>query len=104
VTAIAFRGVERATDFQFLAFRGLSTALAMVLLFAAGLAISGRDLTMAVISGGFAMGVGLPFFNLGHRSVPAARIPVLRGRVAHASDTSERSATTGRRCDLTSSV
>ena len=32
VTAIAFRGVERATDFQFLAFRGLSTALAMVLL------------------------------------------------------------------------
>ena len=42
-----------------------------------GLGVSGRDLTMAVISGGFAMGLGLPLFNLGHRSVAAARIPLL---------------------------
>jgi DME family drug/metabolite transporter len=42
-----------------------------------GLRISGRDLTMAFISGGFALGVGLPLFNLGHRSVAAARIPLL---------------------------
>jgi drug/metabolite transporter (DMT)-like permease len=32
---------------------------------------------MAVISGGFALGLGLPLFNLGHRSVSAARIPLL---------------------------
>jgi DME family drug/metabolite transporter len=32
---------------------------------------------MAFISGGFALGVGLPLFNLGHRSVAAARIPLL---------------------------
>ena len=42
-----------------------------------GLGISGRDLTMSVISGGFAMGLGLPLYNLGHRSVTAARIPLL---------------------------
>ena len=42
-----------------------------------GLEVSGRDLTMAVVSGGFAMGLGLPLFNLGHRSVAAARIPLL---------------------------
>ena len=46
-------------------------------LFDSGLQISGRDLTMAVISGGFALGLGLPLFNLGHRSVTAARIPLL---------------------------
>jgi len=42
-----------------------------------GLGISGRDLTMAVISGGFVLGLGLPLYNLGHRSVTAARIPLL---------------------------
>jgi len=46
-------------------------------LFDTGIGISVRDLTMAAISGGFALGVGLPLFNLGHRSVVAARIPLL---------------------------
>jgi drug/metabolite transporter (DMT)-like permease len=32
---------------------------------------------MASISGGFALGLGLPMYNLGHRSVAAARIPLL---------------------------
>ncbi len=32
VTAIAFRGVERASDYQFLTYRGLSTVLVMVVL------------------------------------------------------------------------
>jgi drug/metabolite transporter (DMT)-like permease len=32
VTAIAFRGVENASDFEFLTYRGLSTVLVMVLL------------------------------------------------------------------------
>lgn len=42
-----------------------------------GLAISARDVTMASISGGLALGLGLPLFNLGHRSVAAARVPLL---------------------------
>jgi DME family drug/metabolite transporter len=42
-----------------------------------GLAISARDITMACLSGGVALGLGLPMFNLGHRSVPAARVPLL---------------------------
>lgn len=42
-----------------------------------GLAISGRDMLMATIAGGLALGVGLPLFNLGHRFVSAARIPML---------------------------
>jgi len=41
------------------------------------LAIPGRDVLMASISGGLALGVGLPMFNLGHRSVAAARVPLL---------------------------
>jgi drug/metabolite transporter (DMT)-like permease len=42
-----------------------------------GLSVSWRDLGLASISGGFALGVGLPLYNLGHRSVPAARVPIL---------------------------
>lgn len=42
-----------------------------------GLVISGRDVAMASISGGLALGLGLPMFNLGHRSVAAARVPLL---------------------------
>ncbi len=42
-----------------------------------GIGISVRDVTMASISGGLALGFGLPMFNLGHRSVAAARVPLL---------------------------
>lgn len=42
-----------------------------------GIGVSLRDLLMAVISGGIALGIGLPMFNLGHRSVTAARVPLL---------------------------
>ncbi len=42
-----------------------------------GLIISPRDASLAFVSGGIALGVGLPMFNLGHRSVAAARVPLL---------------------------
>lgn len=42
-----------------------------------GLIISLRDMSLAFVSGGIALGVGLPMFNLGHRSVAAARVPLL---------------------------
>ncbi len=42
-----------------------------------GLSMSWRDVALASMSGGFALGVGLPMFNLGHRSVTAARVPLL---------------------------
>jgi drug/metabolite transporter, DME family len=42
-----------------------------------GLGVSWRDVGLASISGGFALGVGLPLYNLGHRSVAAARVPIL---------------------------
>ena len=42
-----------------------------------GLAVSGRDLVLASVTGGFALGIGLPMFNLGHRSVSAARVSLL---------------------------
>ena len=48
VTAIAFRGVERASDFQFLTYRGLSTALVMVLLII--VRRSGRPASIAGVS------------------------------------------------------
>jgi DME family drug/metabolite transporter len=55
----------------------LTLGSGVIALLDSGLGITGRDLTMAVISGGFALGLGLPLFNLGHRSVTAARIPLL---------------------------
>lgn len=42
-----------------------------------GLGVSLRDGALACVSGGIALGLGLPMFNLGHRSVPAARVPLL---------------------------
>ena len=42
-----------------------------------GLGVSWRDFILATLSGGFALGVGLPLYNLGHRSVTAARVPIL---------------------------
>lgn len=42
-----------------------------------GLGVSWRDAVLATITGGVALGIGLPMFNLGHRSVPAARVSLL---------------------------
>ena len=42
-----------------------------------GLAIGWRDAGLATITGGLALGLGLPLFNLGHRSVPAAMVSLL---------------------------
>lgn len=42
-----------------------------------GLGMSVRDGALASVAGGLALGVGLPMFNLGHRSVAAARVSLL---------------------------
>ena len=42
-----------------------------------GLSVNARDLALASVTGGFALGVGLPMFNLGHRSVAAATVSLL---------------------------
>jgi DME family drug/metabolite transporter len=42
-----------------------------------GLAVSWHDALLATVTGGFALGVGLPMFNLGHRSVASARVSLL---------------------------
>jgi drug/metabolite transporter (DMT)-like permease len=42
-----------------------------------GLAVSWSDAALACVSGGVALGLGLPLFNIGHRSVPAARVSLL---------------------------
>jgi len=55
----------------------LGFGASIVALVQGGLVISPRDTTMACVSGGVALGLGLPMFNLGHRSVAAARIPLL---------------------------
>lgn len=55
----------------------LALGSAVIALATDGLVISLRDIALACVSGGFALGVGLPLFNLGHRSVAAARVPLL---------------------------
>jgi drug/metabolite transporter (DMT)-like permease len=57
-------------------FLGVGSAIA-ALVIDGSLAVSPRDALMATISGGVALGIGLPMFNLGHRSVSAARVPLL---------------------------
>ena len=42
-----------------------------------GLEYSVRDLLMGFGSGGIALGLGLPLYNVGHRSVPAAQVSLL---------------------------
>lgn len=42
-----------------------------------GLAVSFRDAFLACLTGGVALGIGLPLFNLGHRSVAAAKVSLL---------------------------
>ena len=55
----------------------LAVSSAVLALTQGGLGVSLRDLLLACVSGGIALGVGLPMFNLGHRSVAAARVPLL---------------------------
>jgi drug/metabolite transporter (DMT)-like permease len=42
-----------------------------------GLGVSARDAMFACITGGVALGIGLPLFNLGHKSVAAAKVSLL---------------------------
>lgn len=55
----------------------LGAGAAAVAMTNGGLAVSVRDVALACVSGGIALGLGLPMFNLGHRSVPAAKVPLL---------------------------
>lgn len=52
----------------------VSTAVALM---RTGLAVSVHDALLACVTGGVALGVGLPLFNLGHRSVAAAKVSLL---------------------------
>lgn len=56
-------------------FLGLGSAAAAMA--SGGLGVSWRDAALACVSGGVALGIGLPLFNIGHRSVPAARVSLL---------------------------
>ena len=53
------------------------TVAAVVALGGPGLDLTQRDLFMAWLSGGVALGIGLPLFNYGHRFVPAAEVTLL---------------------------
>jgi drug/metabolite transporter (DMT)-like permease len=55
----------------------LGVVAAAVALARTGLSVSLRDVLLACLTGGVALGVGLPMFNLGHRSVPAAKVSLL---------------------------
>lgn len=55
----------------------LSVGAGVMALIDGGLAVTWHDALLASITGGFALGVGLPMFNLGHRSVAAARVSLL---------------------------
>lgn len=55
----------------------LGATSAVIALTQGGLGVSLRDGALACVSGGIALGVGLPMFNLGHRSVAAARVTLL---------------------------
>lgn len=53
------------------------TVSATVALAGAGLVMTARDLTLGFAAGFVLIGVGLPLYNLGHRSVPTAQISLL---------------------------
>ncbi|WP_420451499.1 DMT family transporter [Ilumatobacter sp.] len=55
----------------------LGVGATIVALGQGGIVVSLRDAALACTSGGVALGFGLPMFNLGHRSVAAARVPLL---------------------------
>ncbi len=49
----------------------------VVLLAGSGLSMSVRDAAIGFLAGFILIGIGLPLFNLGHRSVPTAQISLL---------------------------
>lgn len=55
----------------------LGVGAATIAVLDTGLGVSWRDAGLATVTGGLALGVGLPMFNLGHRSVAAARVSLL---------------------------
>ena len=55
----------------------LAVGSGMMAVFEGGLAVTWHDALLASVTGGFALGVGLPMFNLGHQSVAAARVSLL---------------------------
>jgi drug/metabolite transporter, DME family len=55
----------------------LGSVAAVVALAQTGLTASLRDVLLACLTGGVALGIGLPLFNLGHRSVAAAKVSLL---------------------------
>ena len=55
----------------------LAVGSGVMAVFDGGLAVTWHDALLASITGGFALGVGLPMFNLGHQSVAAARVSLL---------------------------
>ena len=77
--SVLIRSAGSAADPAVPAFIAGVTAflLACVALVDTGVAVSLRDATMAVISGGVILGIGLPLYNLGHRAVPAAEVTLL---------------------------
>lgn len=55
----------------------ISAVSGVVALATDGLSISLRDLALACVMGGGALGIGLPLFNLGHKSVTATKVSLL---------------------------
>lgn len=55
----------------------LGAVAGVVALAQSGLGVSVRDGVLACVTGGVALGIGLPLFNLGHRSVAAAKVSLL---------------------------
>ena len=55
----------------------VAVTAATVALASDGLDMSARDIVLGFIAGFVLIGVGLPLFNLGHRSVPTAQISLL---------------------------
>jgi drug/metabolite transporter, DME family len=55
----------------------LAVAAGTMAMIEGGLRVSWHDAVLATVTGGFALGIGLPLFNLGHRSVASARVSLL---------------------------
>lgn len=79
VYSVLIRSAGQAADPAVPAFiAGLAAfVVATLAVLDTGVAVSLRDGSLAVISGGVLLGVGLPIYNLGHRAVPAAEVTLL---------------------------